>query len=207
MYFNACAVTDEAKQRGIFLASVGKQTYPLVKNLLEFGKCPKDKITKNWLTWLVNIKILHHHGKRNIWKSSIVIVDRMRLCPNMWPPCDSTCQFSSGDFENQTPDRLMHSMQNNKMQIEMINVGTEIKLKTAMNAAMRVEHSRRSVKKIKHFSKVGQSHHAGEGSQSGVMGRSCEVNEVYDQRDEENECVESYSLHTIGDHCCWNDEI
>ena len=38
---------------------------------------------------------------------------------------------------------------------------------------------------------MGPSHHVGEGSQSGVMEGSYEVNEVYDQRDEENECDES----------------
>ena len=207
----------------------------------------------------------------------------------------STCQFSSGDFDNQIRDRLMHGIRDNKMQIEMINVETEVTLKTAMDAAMRVELSRRSVREMsevagrsssasagstsassevnfvkkkhfpgtkpcwrctgrhdpsqcryknetcfccsghshvkavcpnrsdtkpssykkqsteskrqksnksskKHFSKVGPSHHVEEGSQSGVMEGSYEVNEVYDQLDEENECDDSYSLYMISDH-------
>ena len=52
MYFEACGVTDEAKQRGIFLASVGTQTYQLIKNL-EYDKLPKDKSYKE-LTRLIS---------------------------------------------------------------------------------------------------------------------------------------------------------
>ena len=42
--------------------------------------------------------------------------------------------------------------------------------------------------------------HVGEDSQPSVTERSCEVNEVYDQCDEENECDKSYSLYMISDH-------
>ena len=37
---------DQAKQHAIFLASIGKQTYQLIKNFLEYGKLPKDKSYK-----------------------------------------------------------------------------------------------------------------------------------------------------------------
>ena len=47
---------------------------------------------------------------------------------------------------------------------------------------------------------MGPLHHVVDGSQSGVMEGSYEVNEVYDQRDEENECDESYSLYMISVH-------
>ena len=298
MYFEACGVTDEAKQRGIFLASVGKQTYQLIKNLLEYGKLPKDKSYKE-LTDLISkhknptppweaerLKFLNHDRRPNETVSEFVAALRQLA---------STCQFSSGDFDDQIRDPLMHGIRDNKMQIEMINVGTEVTLKTAMDAAMRVELSRRSVREMsevagrsssasagstsatsevnfvkkkhflgtkpcwrctgrhdpsqcryknktcfccsgrgyvkavcpnrsekkpssyvkqstdskhqksnksskKHFSKMGPSHHVGEGSQSGVMEGSYEVNEVHDQRDEENECDESYSLYMISDH-------
>ena len=57
MYFEACGVTDETKQRGIFLTSVGKQTYQLIKNTWNMVNFRKTKVTKNWLIW--NIKILY----------------------------------------------------------------------------------------------------------------------------------------------------
>ena len=60
----------------------------------------------------------------------------------------STCQFLSEDFDNQIHVRLMHCIQDNEMQIEVINVETEVTLKTAMDAAMCVEHSRCCVKKM-----------------------------------------------------------
>ena len=53
MYFEARGATDEAKQHSIFLASVGTQTYQLIKNLLVYGKLSDDKSYKE-LTDLIS---------------------------------------------------------------------------------------------------------------------------------------------------------
>ena len=164
MYFEACNVTDASRKRGIFLASVGKQTYQLVKNLLNFGELPKDK-TYEELTDLISrhknptppwqaerLKFLNRDRRPNETVSEYVAALRHLA---------GTCKFTSDEFDNQIRDRLMHGIRDSKMQIEMINVGTTVTLKTAMDAAMRIELSRRSVREMSEIGRSSSSASAG----------------------------------------------
>jgi hypothetical protein len=60
----------------------------------------------------------------------------------------STCQYPAIEYDNQLRDRLLHGCNDSRMQLEMIKVGNDMTLDTALQAALQFEATQKSVKDV-----------------------------------------------------------
>jgi hypothetical protein len=115
------------------------------------NELPKDKSYKN-LTQLVKnhknptppwqaerLKFLSRNREKNETVSEYVAVLKKLAV---------TCKFSEHEYDNALRDRLMHGIQDNRMQMDMIKVGEDVTFTSALEAAVKCEATYRSVKEM-----------------------------------------------------------
>lgn len=154
MYFLAVGITDAdaEKKKGILLASVGKEVYQLMKNLLGREEKPHSKT----YTELCNL-VKKHKTPTPPWQSERLkflnrdrnhgetvmnyVAELKRLA--------HTCRFSEHEYENALRDRLMHGIKDERMQLEMIKVGENMTFQNALDVALKFESMARSIKDMK----------------------------------------------------------
>ena len=145
-----CIVRNENQKRNVLPSTVGAETYGSMKNLL--GEERPNTKSYDQLVQLVKehkyltppwqserIKFLNRDRRKDESVSDYMAVLRKLI---------TTCKYNANEYDTQLRDRLLHGCGDTDMQRAITDVGEQLTLKTAVEAAKLHESKLHSLKEV-----------------------------------------------------------